>query len=232
MVSSARTAAARPLVPAVVRLPRPRRAAWRPGRRGDQVEAHGDAGDGGDRAQPGQGPWEAAVDGPGDGNQAAEHEDQAEDDGEVIGDPELAVGDGVGDAFGVAGGVAGWRRLPTSPTGRRRCRLSTPSGGSIPQPWAGLPSRLASVRLGAHGVGLTGQEDQRHEHGHRQQGGLVVASWVLGVEAASGEGCRPAGIGPTCPPRRARSRRFPARGCLGRVASQTGDQSVGCRLLV
>jgi hypothetical protein len=29
------------------------------------------------------------------------------------------------------------------------------------------------------------------------------------VEAASGEGRRPAGIGPTCPPRRARSRRFP-----------------------
>ena len=74
------------------------------------------------------------MDGPGDGNQAAEHEDQAEDDGEVIGDPELAVGDGVGDAFGVAGGVAGWGRLPTSPNRAPTMPAVDPSGGSIPQP--------------------------------------------------------------------------------------------------
>jgi hypothetical protein len=40
----------------------------------------------------------------GERDQAAQHEDEAEDDGEVIGDPELAVGDRPGDTFGVAGG--------------------------------------------------------------------------------------------------------------------------------
>jgi hypothetical protein len=44
------------------------------------------------------------MDGVGDGGQAAEHEDQTEDDHEVIGDPEPAVGDSAGDAFGVPGG--------------------------------------------------------------------------------------------------------------------------------
>ena len=116
------------------------------------------------------------MDGPGDGNQAAEHEDQAEDDGEVIGDPELAVGDGVGDAFGVAGGGCRVQEVADQPNRAPTMPAVDPIRRIHPAAWAGLPSRLASVRLGTHGVGLTGQEDQRHEHGHRQQGGLVVAS--------------------------------------------------------
>src|SRR4029453_6933929 len=35
------------------------------------------------------------------GDQAAQHEDQAKNDGQMIGDPEPAVGDRAGDAFGV-----------------------------------------------------------------------------------------------------------------------------------
>src|SRR5215218_3328238 len=52
----------------------------------------------------GQHEGETVLDGVGDGDQAAQHEDQAEDDGQVIGDPEPAVGDRAGDAFGVPDG--------------------------------------------------------------------------------------------------------------------------------
>jgi hypothetical protein len=44
-----------------------------------------------------------------------------------------------------------------------------------------------------------------------------------------GRGCRQTGFGPTCPPRRARSRRFPARGCMDRVAAGTGHNLSGWR---
>jgi hypothetical protein len=42
-------------------------------------------------------------------------------------------------------------------------------------------------------VGLTGQEDQRHEHGHRQQGGLVVASLGARGGGSLGRGMQASG---------------------------------------
>src|SRR4029450_4933858 len=50
---------------------------------GDQDQPDGDAGDGGDGPEPGQCSRETVLDGVGDGDQAAQHEDQAEDDGQV-----------------------------------------------------------------------------------------------------------------------------------------------------
>src|SRR5215211_1264898 len=59
----------------------------------------------------GPGRRETVLDGVGDGDQAAQHEDQAEDDGQVIGDPKPAVGDRAGDASGSPMGVAGMEEV-------------------------------------------------------------------------------------------------------------------------
>jgi hypothetical protein len=90
-----------------------------------------------------------------EGGQAAQHEDQADDDGQVIGDPEPAVGDRAGDASGSPMGVAGWKRLPTSPSRAPAMPATTRRAGSASRSW--LLSLLACGGLELVGAGLAGQ---------------------------------------------------------------------------
>jgi hypothetical protein len=111
---------------------------------------------------------------------------------------------------------AGCRPHPEDPSRSRGlgCQHVSLRSGSEPMAWASQPRRISAMSTATDS---------------RVDGRRFLSARV---EAASGEGCRPAGIGPTCPPRRARSRRFPARGCMRCVAAGTGHQSVGCRLPV
>ena len=131
---------------------------------GDEDQPDGDAGDGGSGPQPGQGAREPALDRLGHGQQAAEHEHQADHDREVAGDPDPAAGDGGGHPLRVAdggrgvdevadhpqqrAGDAGGRPDPEDPA--RGCRLR----GCRPRRRHGSAFRstnLVSVKIGTPG---------------------------------------------------------------------------------
>jgi hypothetical protein len=78
----------------------------------DQDQSHGDARDGSYLPQPGQRSWQADRDRASDGHQTAEHEDQAEDDGHVIGDPDPALSDRSGHALRVSDGCCRVEEVP------------------------------------------------------------------------------------------------------------------------
>ena len=100
------------------------------------------------------------------GGQAAQHEDQAEDDGQVIGDPEPAVGDRAGDAFGVPDGSCRMEEIADQPQqGASDARVRPDAQDPPPPPRSGLPLPLAPGGLELVGAGFAGQQHQRRQHG-------------------------------------------------------------------